>query len=132
MRLEVHARVLIEQPPRELELALARGSGESWRHCVAQAAAPVPSPYQFLALLVRRLGRVAKEFRAVAVHHDLATHDAHPSWLGSLEQRVDRFRMHRREHHRRGRPVAQELVEEKLGRLARREQDRRNAVRPER
>src|SRR5206468_7706468 len=52
MRLEIDARMLVEQPAGQLELSLRRRRCEAWRHRVEQAVLAMPLLDQRLAVHV--------------------------------------------------------------------------------
>ena len=70
----------------------------------------MPFGNQCLRLVVTRLRGVEERFRRVAIHQDFAGDDQEIARCRFLEQRIDRLRMHRAEHQRGGRSVAQEFV----------------------
>ena len=59
VRLQVDARMLIEQSPRQFELTLGRRRREARRHGVEKAIARMPLRDQLMRILVRRFGGVA-------------------------------------------------------------------------
>ena len=65
---------------------------------------------------MRALGRIEKRGRSAAVHHDLACDHAHAPALGRREQGFGAFGMGRAEEGAAGRAVAQQLVENEVGR----------------
>ena len=119
MRLEIDARMLVEQPARQLELALRRRWCEARRHRVEQAVLAMPLLDQRLAVRVSGIRGVAQELRTVAVHRHLAGNHAQTAGLGSGEERVGRLRMNRGEDQGCRGAVAQELGQEEVGDFAR-------------
>src|SRR5437660_6468407 len=97
MRLEIDARVLVEQPASKLELPLSRCWCEARRYRVEQSIRAMPLLDQRLAVRIGRIRGVAQVLRTVAVHQHLAGNHAQTAGLGSGEERVGRLRMNRGE-----------------------------------
>ena len=112
--LHQHVRMLAPQRARRIELRRRAGAGKARRDGIEGAPAAVPARDQRLGVVVALLRGVAQLVRRVAVHQHLAGDDPHAAALGLGEQRIDRLRIDRAEHQRRGRAVAQELVAEHL------------------
>ncbi len=113
MGLEIAVRMLRQQRARRLELGVGRGHRKARRDRVMVAAAAVPALQQRLGLVIAALGGIQQGGRRAPIHHHLAGDHAGAAALGAGEQRLDRLRMHRAVDHRRGRAVAQQLVQEK-------------------
>ena len=79
----------------------------------------VPPRDERRALVVALLGGVADRRGHVAVHEHLAGDEPHRVRVRRLEDRVHRRPVRRGEHHRGGRAVAQQLLHEEFGDLAR-------------
>ena len=119
MRLQIRIRIGARQLTCQVHLFIGRGGHETGRDRVQRAAMLVPAPDQLFAFAGARLGRVAQELRAIAIHHDLARHHAQAARFAGAEEGIDRLRMHAAIHHGRGGTAAQQFIEEKLRHIAR-------------
>jgi hypothetical protein len=117
--LQIQFRVLAPQRSRGFELRRRARSCPARGDGVEQAPYPMPCVDQRLGLVVAGLRCVARRFRHVAIHHAFAGDEPQIALQRFLKQRVDRLRIDRAINARRGRAVADELVAEDGGNLAR-------------
>ena len=115
MGLQVAVGMLAQQCAGRLELCLGRGQGEARCDRVVLPAPPVPVADQRLGLVVAPLGSVEQPCRRAAVHHHLAGDHPRVAAVAFGEERLGGFGSDGAIDDRRGRAVAEQLVEEEPG-----------------
>mmetsp|Transcript_21938 Transcript_21938/g.47359 ORF Transcript_21938/g.47359 Transcript_21938/m.47359 type:complete len:357 (-) Transcript_21938:582-1652(-) len=107
VRLHVHGGIFLHEFAGQFQLFRRAGNGKPGRHGVELSTLLVPFLDQGLAIVVRRLRRVAQKIGRVAIHHDFTANHARVAGGAGFEKGLRRFLVHRRKHEGRGGTVAQ-------------------------
>ncbi len=112
MRLHMQVRVLTHQRAGRFKLFRRGGDRKAGGDGIQATALAMPTPDQFLRVVIGCLRRVCQRFGRVAIHHHLAGDDAHVPLAGCGEQCVGTLGMHGAIGGHGGRALAQKFVQE--------------------
>ena len=118
VRVQQHVGMGRQQFAGHGQLLVGTTERKARRYRITQPAAATPGTDQRLGFGASAGRRIGQPGRA-QIHQDFATGHPHRPCQRSLEQGIDRMRMHRRKHQRAGRAVAQKFIAKRTGHTVR-------------